>query len=369
VLPADDDPGGRGLDVAAHEGGVIVAGWAVDPSAPPDAEDPPVHAWLARYDGDGTPDWSTRWDGVGDRQLVSGIAIAADGGIAVTGGVRVGEDDWDIWLARYEADGTLAWSETVAGPAGGEDQGVGITADATGLGFVAVGYVMLDDGTTDAWLRRFDASGAVQWETTHAGLGAGIDAATEVVHDPADDRFIVVGYETISPDDTDLWVAAYDTDGQPQWTFRHDEAGGVDRGQGIAVGDGGEVFVVGSAVVPGRTIDAWVGRLGPDGALQWRELYDGPASLGDGANDVAVDAEGFVLVAGHQFENAGKWDGWVRKLDGDGVLAWRHAYASPAGGDDVAAAIAADPSGDVFVVGTATRADGTSASWLRRLAG
>ncbi len=343
---------------------LVVGGYRADP------DDPDVtHGWLAAFDDDGGTRWQVQYDAQGDRQLVSGVAVDGTGRIAVTGTVRRAEEDWDIWVALYDPDGTPVTSWTVAGDAGREDQGVGVAVDRGRDRFVAVGYVMNADGTTDAWMQRFDRAGSVAWTRTYDGPASLVDVATEVAYDARSDRFVVVGYDSTRPEDTDIWAQALDETGQPAWTFRHDEAAGNDRAQSAAAAPDGGIYLVGSAVVPGRTVDAWVGYVDPEGTLGWRELFDGPASLGDGANDVAVDPDGNVVVGGHQFSEAGKWDAWVVELGPDHAPTWLHLHAAEAGGDDVVAGVAIDPAGDVIVVGSVATGAQTRSIWLRKLAG
>jgi hypothetical protein len=363
TIDPEDSGAARGLDVALHGEQLVVGGYAADPE-----EVDRTRGWLGLFDDDGRAQWSVSGDLLGDRQLVSGLAVDAAGRIGVTGAVRRTELDWDIWIAIYEPDGTLVHSRLVAGPAGLEDQGVGIAVDPGTGDFLAVGYVMLADGTTDAWIERMTADGAPRWEVTHDSTDGAVDVATEVAFEPVGGRFVVVGYETGPLAGADLWVAALAEDGTMDWQLRHDEAGGNDRAQAVAADGAGGVYVVGNAVVPGHTTDAWVGRVSADGQLQWRQLYDGPASLGDGANDVATNESGDVIVGGYAFSTPGKWDAWVVALDADRTELWTHRYAAPAGGDDVVAGVTAG--GDtVVVVGSASTGPQTQGLWLRKLAG
>lgn len=358
----------RGLDLQADDDGVVVAGYRAIASDDPEA-DARADAWLARFDPDGALEWEATFHHEAGDAFVSGVALDGAGRIAVAGGVWSEADDWDLWLAVYEPDGALRWSEVVAGEAHREDQAVGVAADPQREELFAVGYVMAEDGTTDAWLRRYGIDGDVRSEELHAGAFGGIDVATDVAFDPRTGDVLVVGYETVGEDDTDIWVRAIDRAGATRWTMLADEAGGADRGQGIAPDPAGGAFVVGHAVVPGRTVDAWIGRVDDHGELAWRVLHDGPASLGDGANDVATAPDGTLVVGGYEFEDAGKWNAWLRKLDPDQVTIWTHVYAGPAAGDDVIAGVAIDPGGEVYAVGSASVAADGREIWLRKVAG
>jgi hypothetical protein len=337
-------------------------------------DDDRIEALVARVTSDGDLDVTAAYRHALGDAFVSGLAIDGMGRIAVAGAVSSEAEDWDLWVAVYEPDGTLAWSSIVAGEAGAEDQAVGIAADPDGDDLFAVGYVMQSDGTTDVWMRRFGSAGDVRWEGTHAGAFGGIDVGTDVAFDRVSGTFFVVGYETAAQGDTDVLAMSIDAAGETRWTMRADEAHGADRGQGIAPDGSGGAWVVGHAVVPGRTVDAWIGRVDAGGVLSFRVLRDGPASLGDGAADVAVGLDGTAVVGGHQFvdgqgQSQGKWHAWIEKLDAEGAPIWTHVHGGPAPGDDVVAGVAVGPEGDVYAVGSVAVTDSRREIWLRKLAG
>lgn len=357
----------------ADADGVVIGGYR-------SVDDDRIEALIARVGSDGGLEETTAYRHASGDAFVSGLAIDGAGRIAIAGAVSSEAEDWDLWVAVYEPHGELAWSSIVAGEAGAEDQAVGIAADPEGDDLFAVGYVMQRDGTTDVWMRRFGSAGDVRWEGTHAGAFGGIDVGTDVAFDRVSDTFFVVGYETVAEGDTDVLAMSIDADGATRWTMRADESHGADRGQGIAPDGSGGAWVVGHAVVPGRTVDAWIGRVDADGKLSFRVLRDGPASLGDGAADVAVGSDGMAVVGGHQFvdgpdqgqgrgQGQGKWHAWIEKLDAEGAPIWTHVHGGPAPGDDVVAGVAVGPEGDVYAVGSVAVTDSRREIWLRKLAG
>ena len=122
-------------------------------------------------------------------------------------------------------------------------------------------------------------------------------------------------------------------------------------------------------VVPGNTVDAFVAGLSKDGDVQWLRTHDGPASLGDGATDVAAHPDGGAVVGGYEFVRGDKWDVWVQRIDDAGAPVWTHRHAEPGGGDDLVAGVAITDEGDAVVVGSVALSGDTRGIWIRRVAG
>ena len=342
---------GRALDLeVGADGRVVIVGWVEGLSND-------SAAFIRGYEPDGDPVFGNIF--YGESSFFSGITLGDDGSLTAAGAKFSEASGWDIWVVHLDANGDVQWEDLVG--EAGEDQAVGVTAGPT-----VAGYVMNDDGTTDAWVRRYEADGQPRWTHTHDGAAASFDVATEVSADG--DGVLVVGYETNANDDTDLWLRSLDADGQARWTsYFAGAAGGGDRGQAVAIDERGPI-AVGSSTVAGRTIDAWIGRFDAGGTLTWFDEHDGPASLGDAATDVAIGPGGSVAIAGYEFFDAEKWDGCVRLLSAGGDTRWTHRFRGELGEDDVASSIAFGPEGDVYVAGSTSVGPQTPAIWLRRIA-
>jgi len=85
----------------------------------------------------------------------------------------------------------------------------------------------------------------------------------------------------------------------------------------------------------------------------WTNRYAGPGNGDDDAVAVAVDGNGSVLVTGHSYGNDDHHDFATIKYSGAGVPLWTNRYNGSGGnGNDQAAAMAVDGSGNVFVTGS-----------------
>src|SRR5690606_34788427 len=71
---------------------------------------------------DGAQQWVHDFDGPfpGEDELALGIAVGPDGQPVVSGQVRAGDGDDDVWLRKLEAvDGSEVWTQTYGGTGSG----------------------------------------------------------------------------------------------------------------------------------------------------------------------------------------------------------------------------------------------------------
>ncbi len=169
--------------------------------------------FVARYDAAGSFLWARSAQGRGPD---FGFGIAADdaGGVYVTGEF-LGDVDfdgdgtadvasaglWDLFVARYDAAGSLVWVKSAGG--GGSDTGYGAAADGAGGVYVTgdfKGAVDFDgDGTADAtsaggydlFVARYDAAGDLAWVKSAGSVeGGDSDASRGVTTDGAGGVYI-----------------------------------------------------------------------------------------------------------------------------------------------------------------------------------
>jgi len=141
---------------------------------------------------------------------------------------------------------------------------------------------------------------------------------------------------------------------------------GSDGVYGIAVDSSGNTYLAGWTYAtwgsPVRAytggLDAYVAKLGPNGALLWHTFLGGTG--GDWAIAIAVDANGNSYVTG---DSQAAWgtpvraytggdDAFVAKVDGNGVLQWNTFLGESK--DDCGYGIALDAAFNVFVGGTSS---------------
>jgi hypothetical protein len=338
-----------GLDVEVLTDGSIVAsglfsgtanfGGGVTLTAAGGAGD----AFTARFTTDGDVLWARQ---AGGTALDFGNEIAADtvGNVVVgiasesrslafpDGPVLTSAGGTDAVLAKYAPDGTLLWTRQVGGP--GIDVPRGVDTDAAGnvllagefTGSLPVGSAThLSAGGQDAFVVRFDPTGAVLWSRRYGG--AGEDAARGVDGGPGDAVYLAGKF-----------------------------TGGVAFGRVPLASAGGST-------------DVFVTRLSAQGAVEWARSA-GSADDDEGAEiDVAPDGVAVVAgsftrtatfaggTAGAQATSAGGFDEFLAAYDAEGTLCWLASGGGPGGDvnydvslgpDDTTATVGSTGGGAVF---------------------
>jgi len=147
----------------------------------------------------------------------SGVAVALDGDILVSGGVTDAGVYEDAWLGKISvATGMVSWSITVDGGEGDYDFGTDVASASDGSIFMAgaVDALYPLPGTSqDAWVGRFAADGTEAWRYLKDFNDHGNDVANRVVAYGGD--VIAVGTLQDPNNGPTFWLARI-TDNAPQ---------------------------------------------------------------------------------------------------------------------------------------------------------
>jgi hypothetical protein len=320
----------------------------------------------------------------------------------------------DVFVARLDREGHVAWALAIGGP--GADEGRGIAIAPSGDLYVTgsfSGTVDFDPGPgraeliaaggTDAFLLRLTPQGALVWARRLGGkLGAPSSVQSSVkssawglrVAAGADAVWITGGFTGSldgpgldSAGGSDAFVAKYDFDGNLQWARR---IGGPkdDEGRGVAAGRNGEVWVAGNFVETpslgpegggldmrsaGKT-DVFLLRLDATGRLLGSGHIGGEGE--DGCEGLAAIDQGGVAIIGEftktadvdpgpgtlSFASNGASDAFLVTVDGTGRLLWAHQYGET--GADLGLGVAADRYGALYSIGFLERRHGESLAWV-----
>ena len=278
--------------------------------------------FLTKYLADGTQSW-TRLLGTGEYDRAFALAASGDGAIYIAGSSEGNLDgqthqgSGDIFLTRYQADGTKSWSRLLGSPA--EEAATALTTGGDGSIYVA-GYTQggLDgqsnSGGSDGLISKYSATGSRLWTRL---LGTSSEDRATALARGSDGAIYVAGYTNgglhgqTNNGTTDGFLSKYDANGNRLWTQL---LGGTapDLATAVTVGNEGAIYVGGYSEgnLHGQTsnggVDAFISRYDSNGNRLWTKLLGGPSY--EAANAITLGSNGNLYLAGY---TEGSLDGQV----------------------------------------------------------
>ena len=330
---------------AVYVAGVINSGAALPGQSSAGGQD----AFLRKYDTAGNEVW-TRQFGTASSESALGVAVDATGVYVVgsTNGTFAGQTSaggQDVFVRKYDAAGAVQWTSQFG--SSNFDSGLGVATNSSGIYVVGTSFGSLPGqvsaGEEDAFLRKYDASGTVQW-TRQFGTSAS-ESDTAVASD-SNGVYVAGTTGGVFPGQTDgpftdVYVRRYDISGAEQWTRQFGSAGSfpVDSAAGLAVDSSG-VYVSGATLgnLPSQTStggeDAFIRKFDLSGTELWtRQFGATDSSSFSGASGVAAGGGG-VTVGGDTTgalpdqTKAGEEDIYARRFDPNGTALWTRQLGS-----------------------------------------
>lgn len=286
--------------------------------------------FMSKFDRDGEFIGAFRWGGVESDYGNGIIGNESTQFMYITGAI-----DRDIFLGRFYCDNGLMWSYTWGGPE--LDQGLAVTVDIPGNAYISGGYtdsfdfdpgagtdVHTSNGSTDAFLCKFNPDGEFQWAKTWGGTG--LDSAEDLeahgIH-----TIVVVGrydntvnfnpggvaYHT-SNGSQDAFMSKFNEDGDFQWVKVWGGSGGWgewEYADGVSIDNTMNIYVSGRF---GATVD-----FDPDDA---------------GVTELTANGQVDVFLAKFNFVGTFQW-----------VRGWGGLY------EDVGTEVYASDLNDIFITG------------------
>jgi hypothetical protein len=201
-------------------------------------------AYIVKYNTSGTAQWATRIAGT-NYDIGTSISVDGSGNSYVTGqyysspvtiynsdgstyGTLTNEGWYDVYIVKYDADGTAQWATHIGGSTD-HSYGASISVDSSGNSYVTGHYysspvtiynsdgstygTLTNDGSNDSFIVKYDADGTVQWATRIGDTGSDTGASISV--DSSGNSY-VTGHYTSSP------VTIYNSDGSTYGTLTND---------------------------------------------------------------------------------------------------------------------------------------------------
>ncbi|WP_194767322.1 hypothetical protein [Tamlana sp. I1] len=260
------------------------------------------------------------------------IIKTTDGGYAALGHAQSMDGDltdkpdnsFDYWLLKFDQNDQLQWQKSFGGSL--DDRGTDLIATNDG-GLAVFGYSQSSDrdvsennGATDFWICKLNASGTITWKKSFGFSGA--DNGRGLIQ-TQDEGYLLIG---------DLDVTASGGQGISKMAMAKLHAGG----------------------------DYWAIKLNALGEKEWSHYYGG--TFTDTPYDVIqTEDKGYIIVGSSDSNdvdiknNKGSYDFWVVKISEHGELLWEKSFGGS--GIDEAHAITNSGDGNYIIIGDTRSSD------------
>ena len=305
-----------------------------------------------KYNSAGVEQWVARYNGLGDSvDIATSIAVAADGGVGVTGYSGGAGTGFDYATIMYDTEGNELWVARYDGPGHWVDAAHAATLDDSGNIYITGESWGGDIIWADYATIKYGPSGIQQWvaryNNTWAYQGHSIDIARDLAVDMNGNVSVTGG--SLGYSAYDIQTIQYNSSGIAVWEARWDGLNGEsDEGYALALDDAGNVLVAGYSDMGYPEFIAI--KYNTAGQIDWFQTYG--YAVNDRAYDIAADAFGCIFVIGSSPYIGSTADYATIKYGPAGPEQWIERYNGPANGADNARAVALDAAGNAYVTGS-----------------
>lgn len=290
----------------------------------------------------------------------SGTAIAVDGPsyCYVTGfsDEMLGSGK-DILVIKYDnASGDTVWVRTLNGPGNGDDEGFKVTSDTYHNVYVA-GRINNSPNFNAPVLAKFDSQGTLQWSRSFYLDSLHADGNATGIAVDNNNNIYITGYCTNSDSIEVIITLKYNSEGDLLWHEVLCPDGLESRGVDLKLSsNGSKIFVLANATHASTGLDiALICYNSQNGNDLFVSYYSGPGNGEDKAFGIVVDETDKLYITGYSAaNNAGNFDCVTLKYSGNGSLLWDNLYNGDGNGEDKAFGIAVDEDGFVYAAGSTT---------------
>jgi len=355
--------------------------------------------FLAKFSSDGVCQWAKRFVFPASATL-NGVAADSEGSVIIGGHFQNNLDfgggdlqslgSYDIFVAKFDADGDHVWSNRYGGQSSYGDLLYSVAVDSSDNIFIG-GYFSEDANFGGEWLgqawtgqhpfvAKYNSSGEHVWSKTFPAPGG---VSVSGIATDSNDRVIITGYfgatinfggdTLVTIGSGDVFLAVFSNDGTHVWS---DSYGGyyTDKGYAVAV-DGsdnilltavysdlfGPVLFGGSQINPARaagSAQVAVAKYTSAGSHVWSfgfgsASHDNPTAIKADSNDnviVAGIVGASVDFGGGVLPGLGSYEGFIAKYNSDGENISGELISG--GGQDSVACLAVDSEGYIIAAGS-----------------
>ena len=351
--------------------------------------------WAHTLTGDSWDDyaWSVAADAAGNSYVAGWFR--GTGSFGTTTLTALHPTYYDIYVAKLDVSGAFEWVRSPGGycpiPGAGSEFGAGVAVDATGNVYLSGtftgtatfgGTTLVGSGTAgvvmDAFVAKLDPDGNYLWAvqgscSTYYGFcqDVAVDSSGNVYvagHFGTDITFGSVSLTAPLGNEYEMYAAKFDSSGNPLWAKRIG-GGQNDKCYSIALDAAGNAYIAGwfaetlswsgsaSTLTSRGSHDAFVAKLSPSGVFEW--VRQGGGTGDDRAAAIAADGSGNLTITGYYYDTADfgahqlvasglSSEFYVARLDSDGNFIWAR---TGWGGTDHGQAAAIDADGNCYIAG------------------
>jgi uncharacterized protein YegL len=333
--------GGTGDDFAksimqTSDGGYVVAGTTGSSDRQVTGYQGNNDFWVVKLNSKGALVWQKSLGGSGDD---SGTCVyqTLDGGYLVGGYSSSWDGDVNktingivAWVARLDENGNLVWSKIIGSEA---DKVVSIKQSMDGGYILGVNHSVVS-GMPPTFIPQYsliklNASGTTLWDRIFGGSNR--DVITSAI-ETSDYGFIASGYTNSGDGDVtglkggyDCWIVKFNQSGNLVWQKTFGGVGDDYANSIYQINDGGYV-IAGETNSKGGDVDfnhgksdAWIAKLDPVGAIQWKKSFGG-SEIDIAKSIIQTKERGFAFIStthstnGDITQQKGNGDYWITKL-------------------------------------------------------
>ncbi|PWH82907.1 S8 family serine peptidase [Brumimicrobium oceani] len=311
---------------------------------------------IQKFDADGGLLWQQTFNGAANMDdMAADIYVDANYDVFITGTSveHVNHDD-DLVVLKYKSDGQFQWASYYdnGGSPTPKDYGTAITGDNNGSLFVTGSSFSTNNQMDYVTLRINSSNGAHLWVSRYDHVSLNDVAAKIELHG---NQLYITGGSQMTFNKWELATVVYNTSNGNLTAEKRSQGNathGLNEVYDLSVDNSGNVYVTGAVVNQNTGYDISIYKLDPQLNILWEAQYDGYGA-DDRGKGVKVDDLGNVYVTGFVSNpNEGK-NYSLLKYNSAGSLQWSREFNGEANLDDEAVQVLIRSNQDVFVTGSA----------------